>query len=53
MHFAIFEHFPRCTWSFAVLTLNSNVRMLVTSCINFHETILYINVFIPILKVAC
>ena len=34
------------------LSLNSNVIMLVTSCINFHENILYIGVFIPILKVA-
>ena len=34
------------------LSLNSNVIMLLTSYINFHNNILHIKVFIPILKVA-
>ena len=34
------------------LSLNSNVIMLLTSCINFHKNVLHIKVFIPILKVA-
>ena len=55
--FYVFEHFPCCTWNFAVYlnnyhALNSNVIMLLTSCIDFNKNILHIKVFIPILKVA-
>ena len=34
------------------LSLNSNVIMLLTLCINFHKNIAPIKVFIPILKEA-